>query len=211
MSERILVAVAWPYANGSIHLGQVAGAYLPADIFARYHRMKGNDVLMVSGSDAHGTPVTLTAEQRGISPEEVSQAYQAEFLDNWERLGIQFDLFTSTGTENHAQVSQDIFLRLHEQGYIYEAEMTMLAPESPPEANTGPDTDPIASVPGANDLTSVVSQDPVYAGTTPPQVEPSAPGENASPVLAAELYAEPAPAAAVDAPAASAAQQADAL
>ncbi len=92
-----------------------------------------------------------------------------------------------------------------------EAEMTMLAPESPPEANTGPGTDPIASVPGANDLTSVVSQDPVYAGTTPPQVEPSAPGENASPVLAAELYAEPAPAEAVDAPAASASQPADAL
>ena len=67
MTDRILVAVAWPYANGSIHLGQVAGAYLPADIFARYHRLKGNEVLMVSGSDAHGTPVTLTAEARGVN------------------------------------------------------------------------------------------------------------------------------------------------
>ena len=81
MSERILIAVAWPYANGSIHIGQVAGVYLPADIFARYHRMKGNSVLMVSGSDAHGTPVTLTAEQRGISPEQVTSQYQAEFYD----------------------------------------------------------------------------------------------------------------------------------
>ena len=84
MTERILVAVAWPYANGSIHIGQVAGAYLPADIFARYHRMKGSDVLMVSGSDAHGTPVTLTAEQRGVTPEQVYMEYQTEFLDNWE-------------------------------------------------------------------------------------------------------------------------------
>ena len=119
MPERILVAVAWPYANGSIHIGQVAGVYLPADIFARYHRMKGNDVLMVSGSDAHGTPVTLTAEQRGVSPEQVSSEYQAEFVDNWERLGITFDLFTSTHTENHAEVAQDIFLTLYNNGYIH--------------------------------------------------------------------------------------------
>ena len=125
MSERILVAVAWPYANGSIHIGQVAGAYLPADIFARYHRMKGNDVLMVSGSDAHGTPVTLTAEQRGVTPGEVSGHYQAEFEDNWERLGISFDLFTTTHTDNHAEVAQDIFSRLHEKGHIYKDSMEM--------------------------------------------------------------------------------------
>ena len=118
MSERILVAVAWPYANGSIHLGQVAGCYLPADIFARYHRLKGNDVLMVSGSDAHGTPVTLTAEKRGVGPEEVFEEYQTEFLDNWKRLGIDFDLFTTTHTDNHAAVSQDMFLTLYEKGYI---------------------------------------------------------------------------------------------
>ena len=119
MPERILVAVAWPYANGSIHIGQVAGAYLPADIFARYHRMKGNDVLMVSGADAHGTPVTLTAEQRGSTPEQVSQEYQTEFLRNWERLGIGFDLFTSTHTQNHTEVAQDMFLKLQENGHIY--------------------------------------------------------------------------------------------
>ena len=124
MSERILLAVAWPYANGSIHIGQVAGAYLPADIFARYHRMKGNEVLMVSGSDAHGTPVTLTAEQRGVSPDVVYSEYQAEFLDNWERLGIGFDLFTTTHTQNHAEVAQDIFLTLHKNGYIYKDSMS---------------------------------------------------------------------------------------
>ena len=123
MSERILVAVAWPYANGSIHIGQVAGVYLPADIFARYHRMKANEVLMVSGSDAHGTPVTLTAEQRGVSPEQISSEYQAEFLNNWERLGISFDLFTTTHTDNHAEVAQDIFLSLHKSGAIYKDTM----------------------------------------------------------------------------------------
>ena len=123
MPERILAAVAWPYANGSIHIGHVAGTYLPADIFSRYHRLKGNDLLMVSGSDAHGTPVTLTAEERGITPEEVFSKYQAEFLDSWERLGINFDLFTTTHTDNHAAVSQDIFSRLLERGYIYKDTM----------------------------------------------------------------------------------------
>ena len=126
MPETVLVAVAWPYANSALHAGQIAGAYLPADIFARYHRMRGNRTLMVSGSDVHGTPVTIRAEQEGITPEAVSERAHASFLDTFERFGIAFDLFTSTGTENHAQVSQDIFLRLHERGHIYEAEMTML-------------------------------------------------------------------------------------
>jgi methionyl-tRNA synthetase len=123
MSERILVAVAWPYANGSIHIGHVAGAYLPADVFARYHRMIGNQVLIVSGCDAHGTPVTLAAEQRGIPTQQLVESYQAEYLDNWQRFGISFDLFTSTHTDNHAEVAQRMFLRLHEGGYIYPKEM----------------------------------------------------------------------------------------
>lgn len=118
-----MVAVAWPYANGSAHIGHIAGTYLPADIFARYHRMKGNDVLMVSGSDAHGTPVTISAEERGVTPEDVFSQYQAEFLDDWKRLGITFDLFTTTHTDNHTRVAQDMFLRLHEKGYIYKDAM----------------------------------------------------------------------------------------
>ena len=119
MPERILIGVAWPYANGPLHMGHVAGCYLAADIFARYHRMKGNDVLMVSGSDAHGTPITIRADQEGVEPQEVLERYHAQFLDTWERLGISFDLFTSTHTENHQAVVQDFFLRLKEQGYIY--------------------------------------------------------------------------------------------
>jgi methionyl-tRNA synthetase len=119
MSEKILVAVAWPYANGSLHLGQIAGAYLPADIFARYHRLAGNDVLMVSGSDQHGTPITIKAEQEGKKPAEIAARYHREFLESWQKLGISFDLFTTTGTPNHAEVTQDIFLTLLKKGYIY--------------------------------------------------------------------------------------------
>ena len=124
MPENILVCAAWPYANGSIHLGHVAGCYLPADIFARYHRLKGNNVLMVSGSDAHGTPVTITAEANDSTPEEVASSYQEEFLQDWKDLGISFDLFTSTHTDNHFSVSQDIFLKLYEKDFIYKDTMS---------------------------------------------------------------------------------------
>jgi methionyl-tRNA synthetase len=125
MPERIFIGVAWPYANGPLHLGQIAGAYLPADIFARYHRIKGNEVLMVSGSDQHGTPVTLRAEKEGKSPEEVVSHYHQGFLDCWEKLGISFDLFTTTGTRNHAQVVHDLFLTLLDKGYIYKDKMVL--------------------------------------------------------------------------------------
>ncbi len=117
--ERILVAVAWPYANGSLHLGHIAGAYLPADIFARYHRMKGSAVLMVSGSDQHGTPITVRADHESRTPQEVVDEFHPEFLRYWRELGISFDLFTTTGTANHAAVTHDIFLRLQEHGHIY--------------------------------------------------------------------------------------------
>ena len=123
MPERILVAVAWPYANGPLHLGHIAGCYLPADIFARYHRLKGNQVLMVSGSDQHGTPITLRAEQEGKTPQEVVAKYHQQFVECWQKLGISFDLYTNTGTDNHARVVHDIFLTLREKGYLYRAIM----------------------------------------------------------------------------------------
>jgi methionyl-tRNA synthetase len=116
--RHILVAVAWPYASGSRHLGHLAGAYLPADIFARYHRLRGNRVLMVSGSDVHGTPITVRADAEGVSPQEIVDRYHTEFLSNWEALGIQWELYTSTGTPNHHAVTQDMFSRLAERGYI---------------------------------------------------------------------------------------------
>ena len=125
MPERIFIGVAWPYANGPLHLGHLAGCYLAADIFARYHRIKGNEVLMVSGSDTHGTPITIRAEEEGITPQEVVARYHAQFLENWERLGISFDLFTSTQTENHQQVVHDLFRVLLDRGYIYTGSMLL--------------------------------------------------------------------------------------
>ncbi|MEL7562195.1 methionine--tRNA ligase [Dehalogenimonas sp. 4OHTPN] len=119
MSERIFIGVAWPYANNRLHLGHVAGAYLPPDIFARYHRTKRNEVLMVSGSDQHGTPVTIRAEAEGKSPAEVAAFFHQKFVDSWAALGITFDLYTNTGTANHAAVVQDIFLRLLDKDYLY--------------------------------------------------------------------------------------------
>jgi len=123
--RKVFLGVAWPYSNGSLHIGQIVGAYLPADIFARYHRAAGNQVLMVSGSDVHGTPITVRAEQEGRSPEEVARQFHEEFLESWKQLGISWDLYTSTGTENHARVTQDIFLRLLERGDIYRDKMML--------------------------------------------------------------------------------------
>jgi methionyl-tRNA synthetase len=117
--RHILVAVAWPYASGSLHLGHLGGAYLPPDIFARYHRLAGNQVLMVSGSDTHGTPITVKAEQAGVSPADIIDRFHPEIVGYWESLGISFDLFTTTDTPNHHRVAQEFFLRLLENGYLY--------------------------------------------------------------------------------------------
>ena len=118
MSKHVLVAVAWPYASGSRHLGHLAGAYLPADIFARYQRLAGNNVLMVSGSDVHGTPITVRADEEGVTPREIVDRYHAEILRDWDRLNFAWDLFTTTGTENHHTVTQDLFSTLLAKGHI---------------------------------------------------------------------------------------------
>lgn len=117
--EYILVSVAWPYANADIHQGNVTGSYLPADIYARYHRLRGNHVLMVSGSDSHGTPVTVKAEEMGKSVAEVFDYYHGRFLALFQKMGLTYDLFTHTDTENHFKVSQDMFLSLLENEYMY--------------------------------------------------------------------------------------------
>ncbi len=118
-ARKVLVAVAWPYAQGSLHLGHIAGSYLPADIFARYHRAVGNDVLMVSGSDAHGTPITVKADEEGVAPQEIVDRYHPEFLGYWRDLGISFDLFTRTDSPNHHRVAQEFFRKLLDNGYLY--------------------------------------------------------------------------------------------
>jgi methionyl-tRNA synthetase len=130
MAEYIHVSVAWPYANGDLHVGHMAGTYLPADIFARYHRLKGNHALMVSGSDAHGTPISVEADKRGIQARELFEYYHARFLDTLRAMGISFDLFTHTDTENHHRVAQDIFLKLLEREYLYRETQTQLYSET---------------------------------------------------------------------------------
>jgi methionyl-tRNA synthetase len=125
LTEKILIGVGWPFPNGSLHLGQIAGAYLAADIFARYQRAAGNRVVMVSGTDQNGTPIVVRAEQEGVTPQEVVDRYHKEYLDNWERFGISWDLYTSTGTQNHIETSQEMFLKLYNQGDLYVKEMEL--------------------------------------------------------------------------------------
>jgi methionyl-tRNA synthetase len=119
-THRILVCVAWPYASGDRHLGHVAGAYLPPDIFARYQRLRGNQVLMVSGSDTHGTPITVRAAQEGVSPAEIVARYHGRFVQAYKDLGLSFDLFTHTDTQNHWDVTHELFRNHLAGGYIYQ-------------------------------------------------------------------------------------------
>ncbi|HEY6073083.1 MAG TPA: class I tRNA ligase family protein, partial [Anaerolineales bacterium] len=119
MPEHILIAIAWPYANAAIHVGNITGSHLPGDIVARYHRLKGNHVLMVSGTDSHGTPVTIRADAEGKPVEEVYKNFHAGFLEIFKGYGISYDLFTSTHTENHFKVSQTIFLALQKNGFLF--------------------------------------------------------------------------------------------
>ncbi|PKN94185.1 MAG: methionine--tRNA ligase [Chloroflexi bacterium HGW-Chloroflexi-6] len=119
MPENILIAIAWPYANAEIHVGNITGSHLPGDIVARYHRMQGNNVLMVSGTDSHGTPVTIRADAEGKPVEDVYKQFHNTFLEVFQGYGITYDLFTSTHTENHFKVSQSIFLALKENGFLY--------------------------------------------------------------------------------------------
>lgn len=114
----VYIGVAWPYANGGLHLGHVAGSLLPPDIFRRYKRMAGHDVLMVSGSDCHGTPILLKAEAEGVTPAQIVDRYHAEHVRALHRLGIGFDLFTRTTTENHRERMQEIFTAVQDGGFI---------------------------------------------------------------------------------------------
>ena len=137
MPKYIHVSVAWPYANGDLHVGHLAGAYLPADIFARFHRLKGNHVLMVSGSDSHGTPISVEADKRGVSPRDIFEHYHERFLLTQKKIGISYDLFTHTDTENHHQIAQDFFRILFERGYLYKERQKLLY--SPAEKRFLPD------------------------------------------------------------------------
>jgi len=112
----ILTAVAWPYANGPRHIGHVSGFGVPSDVFSRYHRMAGNRVLMVSGTDEHGTPITVAADAEGVHPREIADRNNRIIVDDLVALGLSYDLFTRTSTVNHHEVSQEIFLGLLKKG-----------------------------------------------------------------------------------------------
>ena len=119
MTERVAVYTAWPYVNGNLHIGHLAGAYIPADIFVRYQRLRGRETALLSGSDTHGTPVFLRAEQEGVSPREIVDRYHNNDVEAYVRMGVSYDLYTETDTENHWHVAQQMFLRLLESGYLY--------------------------------------------------------------------------------------------
>ena len=107
--KNILVCVAWPYANGPRHIGHVAGFGVPSDVFARYQRMAGNNVLMVSGTDEHGTPLLVQADKEGVSVKELADRYNEQIVHDLAGLGLSYDLFTRTSTRNHYAVVQQLF------------------------------------------------------------------------------------------------------
>jgi methionyl-tRNA synthetase len=150
--RHILTAVAWPYANGPRHIGHVSGFGVPSDVFSRYHRMVGDRVLMVSGTDEHGTPITVAADAEGISPREIADRNNRIIVGDLQSLGLSYDLFTRTTTGNHAAISQEIFLGLLKNGYVFP--QTTLGAISPSTGRTLPDryiegTCPICGYDGA--------------------------------------------------------------
>src|SRR5690625_32468 len=116
----ILSAVAWPYANGPRHLGHVAGFGVPSDTFSRYMRMAGHDVLMVSGTDEHGTPILVEADKEGVSPRALADRYNRVIVEDLTALGLSYDLFTRTTSQNHYAVVQELFRTIHRNGYMIE-------------------------------------------------------------------------------------------
>ncbi|MDR2348089.1 MAG: methionine--tRNA ligase [Bifidobacteriaceae bacterium] len=149
---RILSAVAWPYANGPRHIGHVAGFGVPSDVFSRHMRMAGNDVLMVSGTDEHGTPILVQAEAEGITPQALADRYNRVIVEDLQQLGLAYDLFTRTTTRNHYAVVQEMFRTVHKNGYM--VEKTTMGAVSPSTGRTLPDrfiegTCPICGFDGA--------------------------------------------------------------
>jgi len=148
----VLSAVAWPYANGPRHIGHVAGFGVPSDVFSRYQRMAGNDVLMVSGSDEHGTPILIAADEAGMSPQELADKNHRLIVEDLVGLGVSYDLYTRTTTRNHHAVVQELFLGVYENGYF--VEQTTYGAISPSTGRTLPDryiegTCPICGYDGA--------------------------------------------------------------
>src|SRR6266545_2287176 len=135
--SHVLTAVAWPYANGPRHIGHVSGFGVPSDVFSRYMRMAGHDVLMISGTDEHGTPILVQAEHEGVSARELADRYNQVIVEDLHALGLSYDLFTRTTTRNHYAVAQELFRTLHRNGYMIE--QTTRGAISPSTGRTLPD------------------------------------------------------------------------
>ena len=135
--SKVLSAVAWPYANGPRHIGHVAGFGVPSDVFSRYMRMAGHDVLMVSGTDEHGTPILVAADAEGVSPRELADRNNRMIVEDLAALGLSYDLFTRTTTRNHFAVVQEMFTTVHRNGYM--VEQTTHGAVSPSTGRTLPD------------------------------------------------------------------------
>src|SRR6202521_6200057 len=133
----VLVAPAWPYANGPRHIGHVAGFAVPADVLARFERLRGSRVLMASGTDEHGTPITYESDKKGIQPREFVDLNNALIIEDLRRLGMTYDIFTRTTTANHYRVTQDLFLKLYEKGYL--VKKTQMGAFDPGSGRTLPD------------------------------------------------------------------------
>ena len=152
MTKSVLTAVAWPYANGPRHIGHVAGFGVPSDVFARYQRMTGANVLMVSGTDEHGTPLLVQAEKEGVTVQELADRYNRQIVHDLAGLGLSYDLFTRTTTRNHYAVVQELFRGLYDNGYMVKE--TTMGAISPSTGRTLPDryiegTCPICGADGA--------------------------------------------------------------
>ena len=137
MSKRVLTSVAWPYANGPRHIGHVAGFGVPSDVFARYQRMIGNDVLMVSGTDEHGTPLLVQADKENTTVRELADRYNRIIVEDLVGLGLSYDLFTRTTTRNHYAIVQELFRGLNDNGYMLK--QTTRGAVSPSTGRTLPD------------------------------------------------------------------------
>ena len=125
-AEKILVTAALPYANGPLHVGHLAGAYIPADVYVRFQRQKGADVLFICGSDEHGVPITIRADKEGVAPQEIVDRYHFMMQESFRRIGVAFDNYSRTSLSLHHKISQDFFLNLHHKGHIKEQEVRQL-------------------------------------------------------------------------------------
>ena len=136
MSSRVLTAVAWPYANGPRHIGHVSGFGVPSDVFSRYRRMIGDQVLMVSGTDEHGTPIQVQADAEGLTARQLADKYNRVIVEDLQGLGLGYDLFTRTTTNTHYEVVQELFLALYRNGYVVpKTTMGAISPSTVPRVS----------------------------------------------------------------------------